>query len=213
MNCTICQSRRPRRFCPGVAGDICAPCCGTGREATVNCPLDCEYLVESRRHDRPQPLDPSLMPHPDIEITEEFVEEHAHLLEFLGGAMAASALQISGASDRDAREALDALVRTYRSLQSGVYYESRPENPMAAGICEAVQRAAAEFRRQEQESLGMARTRDADILRSLVFLARVELDRNNGRPRGRAFLHMVRQSYAAVSREAPGDGASGLILP
>ena len=52
MPCAICQIRRPRRFCPGVRGDICSLCCGTEREVTVNCPLDCEYLQEARKHEK-----------------------------------------------------------------------------------------------------------------------------------------------------------------
>ena len=44
MNCAICETRRPRRYCPGVRGEICAICCGTAREVTVDCPLDCPYL-------------------------------------------------------------------------------------------------------------------------------------------------------------------------
>ena len=42
--------RRPKRFCPGVRGDICTICCGTEREITVDCPLDCVYLREAHQH-------------------------------------------------------------------------------------------------------------------------------------------------------------------
>ena len=46
--CAICHTRRPRRYCPGVRGHICPVCCGTERENTVSCPLDCPYLREAR---------------------------------------------------------------------------------------------------------------------------------------------------------------------
>ena len=46
-------------------------------------------------------------------------------------------------------EALDGLIRTYRTLQSGVYYESRPNNPLAGCIYAAVQGALAEYRERE----------------------------------------------------------------
>jgi len=56
MECAICQTRRPRRFCPGVRGEICSLCCGAEREVTVDCPLDCEFLREARRHEKaPEP--------------------------------------------------------------------------------------------------------------------------------------------------------------
>lgn len=214
MVCAICQTRRPRRFCPGVRGDICSICCGTEREVTVDCPLDCEFLRESRRHDKVEPPDPGQAPNQDIRITEKFVEEHQPLLDFLSRSLVGSALQIAGAVDFDVREALDSLVRTYRTLQSGVYYESLPPNPLAAGIHQAVQAALAEYRRKEVQQLGMSRTRDADVLGLLAFLQRVEFDHNNGRRRGRAFLDALATYYGRESESGPTPSPdSPLILP
>ena len=55
MACALCETRRPRRFCPGVRGDICTLCCGSEREVSVACPLDCEYLREAHKHEKPVP--------------------------------------------------------------------------------------------------------------------------------------------------------------
>ena len=104
------------------------------------------------------------------------------------------------------------LIRTYRTLQSGVYYESIPTNPLAAGVYSAVQRGTGEFREQERRRLGMSKTRDADILGLLVFLQRLEFDRNNGRRRGRAFLDFLQVFYPDSTAPAPG-GFPSLILP
>jgi len=46
-----------------------------------------------------------------------------------------AALKIPGVVDLDVRAALDALARTYRTLQNGIYYDSRPENPLAGEVC------------------------------------------------------------------------------
>src|SRR6267154_1024948 len=170
MPCAICQIRRPRRFCPGVRGDICTLCCGIEREVTVDCPLDCEYLADARKHDRVTPADPAQFPNQDIRVTEAFLQEHEGLLVFLGRQLLEAALATPGAVDYDVREALEALIRTYRTLQSGVYYETRPDNPLAAGIGQMLQVGAAEFRKRETEQLGMTKTRDADILAVLAFL-------------------------------------------
>jgi hypothetical protein len=213
MACAICEIRRPRRFCPGVRGDICSICCGTEREMTVDCPLDCEYLQEARRHEKPQPIEESQVPNRDITVSERFLEEHEPLLAFLGGALAEAALGAPGVVDFDVREALDALTRTYRTLQSGVYYEALPGNPLAAGVYARVQDALAEYRRRETQQLGVSRTRDADVLGVFVFLQRVELDRNNGRRRGRAFLDMLRQFYSSAEAGPSGASSSSLILP
>jgi len=179
---------------------------------TVDCPLDCEYLQEARLHEKPQPLEESQIPNRDITLSEHFLEEHEPLLAFLGRAVAEAAFASSGANDFDVREALDSLIRTYRTLQSGVYYETLPANPLAAGIYGLVQRALDEYRQRETREWGVSRTRDADVLGMLVFLQRVELDRNNGRRRGRAFLDMLRQFYSVESSPS-GSSTSSLILP
>jgi len=211
MACAICQTRRPRRFCPGVRGDICSLCCGTEREVTVNCPLDCEYLLEARKHDRPPSLEGIELPNKDIRITESELEEHEDLLAFTSSSLLRSALETPGAVDLDVREALAALTRTYRTLQSGVYYETRPANPLAGHIYVALQGALAEYRREEKERTGLTGTRDGDVLRILVFLQHFELDRNNGRARGRAFLDALRSLYSYQQPQpAP---ASSLLLP
>lgn len=212
MFCAICHIRRPKRFCPGVRGDICTICCGTEREVTVDCPLDCVYLREAHRHEKITATDPHDFPNQEIRVTEEFLRDHEPLLLFLAGTLVEAALATSGAVDFDVREALDALVRTYRTLQSGVYYETRPANPLASNICRLVQARIEEFRKQEPERTGMTTTRDSDVLTLLVFLQRLELDNNNGRKRGRAYLDFLRGFFPEQSRDAAPAGST-LIVP
>jgi hypothetical protein len=212
MMCAICRSRRARRFCPGVRGDICSICCGTEREITVDCPLDCEYLQEARKRDKAATLDPEQVPNRDIKISERFVEEHHQLLSFLVQTLTEVASATGGVVDFDLREALGALVRTYRTLESGVYYESIPPNPVAAAIFRRVQRDLPEFRRLEQQQEGLTRTRDADVLGCLAFLERLEWTHNNGRRRGRAFVSALSDIYGG-RRPSPSSSATSLLLP
>jgi len=123
-----------------------------------------------------------------------------------------AAFEIPGVVDPDVREALEALIRTGRTLQSGVYYETRPENFLAAQVCDAMRNAVEEYRRHETQRLGMTRTRDADVLGLLVFLQHFELTQNNGRRRGRAFLDALRGFYPSDHGSAI-PPASPLILP
>jgi hypothetical protein len=196
-----------------VRGDICATCCGREREVTVSCPLDCEYLRQARKHDKTPPIDPQQVPNRDIKVADELLSGNEKLLAFLSLTLTRAASETPGVVDFDMREALDALTRTYRTLQSGVYYESRPNNPLAAHICGVVQAGIAEFRRQETASLGMTKTRDADILGLLIFLQRFELNQNNGRRKGRAFIDALRLIYADAAGSAPPAASSSLILP
>src|SRR5579872_3480553 len=211
MACTICETRRPRRFCPGVRGDICTLCCGAEREVSVTCPLDCEYLRDAHKHEKAPEIDESQVPNRDIKVTERFLEEHEALLMVLGGMLYRGAMDTDAAVDYDVREALEALVRTYRTLQSGVYYETVPPNPLAAAIYRSLQHNVAELRRHETQQEGISKTRDTDILGMLVFLQRLEYDRNNGRKRGRAFLGFLGGIYAAGPE--PAAAPPSLILP
>jgi hypothetical protein len=213
MACAICEIRRPKRFCPGVRGDICSICCGTEREVTVDCPLDCEYLQDARKHEKAgAAVNPDEFPNRDIRVTEDFLRTHEGLVTAVAQAVASAGLSVPGAVDFDVREALDALVRTYRTLQSGVYYETRPSPGIPNQIFSLVQDGIAEIRRTEQERSGLARTRDAEILGTLAFLQRLELDRNNGRKRGRAFLDFLRGFFPDSAPLTPTAGSS-LIVP
>lgn len=211
MVCAICKIRRPRRYCPAVRGEICTVCCGTEREVTITCPFDCLYLQESRLHEKT--ADILELPNADIRVTEEMIVENEPLLISLAGAIFRGAMATPGVVDYDVREAVDALVRTYRTLQSGIYFETRPTNPLAAAIFDAVQLTANNFRETERRDIGLARTRDADILAILVFLQNLEYTTNNGRKRGRAFLDSLRGIHGEVENGGSPASTSSIILP
>lgn len=202
--CAICRKRRPRRFCPGVRGDICPICCGTEREVTVNCPLDCTYLQEARRHEAL--VEVSVIPNADVRVDESFLHRHERLVIFTGAVLAEAALETDDAVDRDLREALSALVRTYRTIQSGLVYESRPDNPIAARIFGIFQARIDELRPVAARRGDPVR--DSDLLIVLVFFERMSVHHDNGRPKGRSFIDALRSFII------PDEGAGeGLVSP
>ncbi len=200
MKCKICETRKPRRHCHAVSGEICSLCCGNEREVTISCPLECPYLAEARLHEKPRELNPDEVPNQDVPVTEQFLREHEPLLMFLSSRLLEASLSAAGAVDSDVREALESLIRTYRTLQSGLYYETRPANLIAAGIHQRMQEAVEGLRKELAEKSATP-FRDVEILGTLVFLERVELNQSNGRPRGRAFLDYLR-AYFPKSAES-----------
>ena len=166
-------------------------CCGTERENTIDCPSSCEYLQAARKHEQPGPLDTENIPNKDIRLSEDFIRDNEHVVMWLSLALA-RAMEKERAVDSDAREALDALIRTYRTRDSGLIYETRPANPYAAAIQDAVVASVDELRKRVTEERGMETIRDADLLGTLVFLQRLELQYANGRRRGRAFHDFLR---------------------
>jgi len=197
--CKICETKRARRHCPGTGGEICPQCCGAQRENTIDCPLDCVHLREARLRERTPEIDQSQLPNMDIKLSEKFIRDNEPLVFSLALALRQS-MQSERAVDFDAREALESAVRTLRTRESGLIYESRPQNPYAAAIQERLAAATGEFEKGAAAELGVT-VRDADVLGSLVFLQRLELQHNNGRRRGRAFLDFL--THYLPEPEAP----------
>src|SRR5256885_13117852 len=97
MVCKICETRRAKRACPAVGGDICSICCGREREVTLNCPLDCVYLQEARKHERAVPVNPDEFPNQDIRVTDKFLRDNETLLVAMGRAALQAGLETPGA--------------------------------------------------------------------------------------------------------------------
>lgn len=213
MECRICETRKPRRYCPGVGGDICSQCCGTEREVSIDCPLDCEYLIEARKHEKFTEVDPKLFPNRDIRVTDEFMNEHDALLGFLSRAILSATLNTAGANDNDLREALDTMIRTYRTRQSGLIYETRPANPVAGMIQQQTLDAIGQFQEAEARQTGVHSMRDADFLGVLVFLQRVAIHWDNKRPRGRSLISFLLEHYGQAQPSPVTPQSSSLIIP
>jgi hypothetical protein len=209
MACAICKTRREKRQCPGVRGDICAICCGEQREETIDCPLDCEYLQMAHARESTETKDPRGLPNPEFQVTQSFVSQNLDLLMVLQQAVLMGAAR-SNAIDNDVKEALDGLVRTYRTMESGLYYDSRPANPMASGVFDAVQQRVAEIRTTENER-GVHKVTDGLVLKLLMFLQQMEYTFNNGRKRGRLFLDQIRISLAGAADPMKQDPASLIV--
>jgi hypothetical protein len=179
---------------------------------TLDCPLDCVYLQESRKHDRGIEVKPDEFPNQDIRLSETFLRDQEPLLLAAGRAVLEAALETPGAVDYDVREALAALIRTQRTLESGLYYETVPDNPVAAALCRGIQADIAEFRRADTERSQMTKIRDSDVLGVLAFLQRLEIDRNNGRKRGRAYIDFLRTQFSVLSEQPISASGSSLIV-
>ena len=189
--CRLCEQKPPRRYCPALTAEICAPCCGTEREQTIDCPLDCEHLREGRKHEKLPEFDARNIPNADVELTDSFLESHQDLAIVTGRILLMAAMQAQGVVDSDMRDALDALTRTYKTAESGLVYESRPANTYAAAIQERFQAEVQRFREMVAQQSGTHTVRDKDMLGVLVFWQRMELQRSNGRKKGRAFIESL----------------------
>ena len=194
MKCAICEARKPRRYCPGVHGEICTVCCGTERENTVDCPFDCVYLREARTREKLNELDPAALakiPFNEIRVPERFVHDHRDVALLVIDALADAIFATPGVIDSDVREALDALIQTHKTRQSGLVYASRPTNPVAANVYERIQAHVEEHGKEIASRTGVS-VRDADVMGALLLLQRQAYHIDNGRKRGRAYIDHLR---------------------
>lgn len=189
--CKICGKRRARRACPAVHGDICTICCGSEREVSLSCPLECEWLIEAHRHEKPVPLAENQRSSVDVVVTEEFLRDHEELLLFCVYSLVQAAVRTANATDADAIAALEALIQTHRT-QSGLVYETLAENSIAASVQRLFTASLADYQKVRAEREHLATYRNAEILAILVFLHRLGLQNQNGRPRGRMYLDLLR---------------------
>jgi hypothetical protein len=218
LSCAICEKRKEKRFCLAVHGRICPQCCGEQREVTLDCPRECVYLQQAREHERPrslEELDRSLL-FPQIEIPEQFIYEHEHLVVGLSYALFKSACGDSSLNDADLIAALSSLISSYQTLvNSGLVYETPIASPDRQAVAAEVQKMVKEYREAEQQHLGYSRLKDAEVLRALTFILRMAYGRTSGRPKSRTFVDFLYAQFPEkpVAAGATEAAASRIIAP
>ena len=216
MSCGICEKRKQKRFCPAVHGRICAQCCGEQREVTLDCPSDCVYLQQAREHEKQralEALDQSAL-FPQIQVGDQFLYEHEHLMVGLSFALARSARADRTITDADLIASLTSLAKSYETLvNSGLHYETRTTSISQQAISAELQRMVKEYRETEQKHLGHTRLRDSEVLRALIFLIRMGHARTSGRPRSRAFVDFTLAQFPEKTIAAPEEVGSRIIVP
>lgn len=179
-----------------MRADICTVCCGTEREQSIDCPLECEFLRQAHQHEDTPEVPPDQLPNREVKIDEDFLRQYEWVMVVTGSALIDAYNEHPASTDYDAREALAALVKTWQTLESGLIYDARPTNPYAAAMYDAVKDRIAEIQVRLAESGESAYLRDSSVLKLLIFLRRLEVLDNNGRKRSRAFLDILNRSYA-----------------
>lgn len=196
MSCPICKKRKAERFCPAKAEKICAVCCGREREVTIDCPLDCTYLMSAHRYESEHPRSiPTDTPFLDETIPQDVVHTHQQLMAALAFTIAKFCAAQPAAADNDILTALEALSQTYKTLSSGLIYEKPPQVPLPRELYGALMAFLGEVKRQQAERASPAAFKDTDVFYLLVFLYRMGLLRTNGRPRSRLFIEFLRGQF------------------
>jgi hypothetical protein len=196
VSCPICAKRKAERFCPAKGEKICAVCCGTEREVSIDCPSDCGYLITAHRyeneHQRTLPADTPLL---EEKIPQDTVYAHQQLMSALAFSIAKFCAVQPTATDPDVLAALEALAQTYKTLGSGIIYENPPVAPLPRELYAALIAFLTEVKKQQAERANSAAWKDSEVFFLLVFLYRMGLLRTNGRPRSRRFIEFLHAQF------------------
>ncbi|HEY6465295.1 MAG TPA: hypothetical protein VIY69_04840 [Candidatus Acidoferrales bacterium] len=225
MSCPICGKRPPKRYCPAKGEKICAVCCGREREVTIDCPLDCSYLIAAHRYEAehrkpvPAPISAEDYPYKGVEFSVDFVYQHWPIVAGIATAILTFQSQHRDLHDSEIYTATERLAETYRTLGTGIYYERPPEALVPAALYGEVQRFLQEFRKAEAAQTGLtslpagfSSLKDSEIFQLLVFLLRMNKAETNGRPRSRAFLEFLRARFP-LRTSAGGVSGPGAPAP
>ena len=211
-SCPICEKRKPERFCPAKGEKICAVCCGTEREVTIDCPVDCAYLIAAHRYESEHPrnllADAPLLEEP---IPKDLLHRHQKLMAALAFSIAKFCAEQPAAVDDDILSALEALAQTYKTLSSGLIYELPPQAPLRRELYAALAAFLDELKKQQAERAASAPFKDMEVFYLLVFLYRTGLLRTNGRPRSRLFIEFLRGQFPQSAERKREE--SRIIIP
>jgi hypothetical protein len=210
-DCPICGKRKPERFCPAKGEKICAVCCGTEREVTLDCPADCSYLIAAHRYEQEhrKPITEMELPFRDVEISRDLFHNRQDLLSGLSATVADFSRQYNP-TDPDVLAALSALAETYRTLSSGILYEKPPTAPLAYTLYAALGKFVQDYKKEQTQRASSSPVKDSEIFQSLVFLARLCRSRTNERPRARIFVNLLLEQFPAPERQPE---VSRIIVP
>jgi hypothetical protein len=193
--CSICGKRKANRFCPTKGEKICAVCCGTEREVTIDCPVDCSFLIAAHRYENEHPREiPPGTPLWEVRVPQDLLHTRQQLMTALAFTVAKFCTSHLEAHDSDVLAALQALAETHKTLTTGIYYETQPNGLISRELYAAVTSFLSDVKQKIQQA-GHSAPKDLDIFYLLVFLYRMGLVRTNGRPRSRRFIEFLRAQF------------------
>ncbi len=154
-------------------------------------------------------IDWSKVPFPESKFDRRFAQANGYLLHAIDHEIVKFAVENRATVDSDVLAILQNLAESYRTQSSGIIYEKPIDYALQRALYNAVKAAIADFRQKEVQHAGMATVRDRDIRDSLIFLTQLAFVHQNGRPKGRAYLDLIRRQFPSEEFQKP---ASNIVL-
>ncbi|HET7212174.1 MAG TPA: hypothetical protein VFL79_01180, partial [Terriglobia bacterium] len=172
----------------------------------------CSYLLESRKHDLGRhEVDWKAVPFSDVQVTRSTVARHEALITQLAYAICKYAGENPPVADSDVVASLKSLAESYQTLSSGIYYEKPPDYALQRGLYEALEGAVKEYKKAGSADPGFETPRESEVRDILIFLTQLGATRTNGRPKGRAYLDLLRSQFKSDELQKSSSGL--LVVP
>src|SRR5258708_35815743 len=140
------------------------------------------YMIAARRyedeHKRAVHAD---TPFIEERLPQDILHSQQQLMSLLAFQIARFASGEPSAADPDVLAAVAALAGTYKTLQSGLWYEKMPEIPVQRDLYLALTKFLDEIKKEAIEKGNSGAVKDSSVFHVAVFLYRMGSLRSNGR--------------------------------
>ena len=152
MKCPLCGKRRAKRSCPAGDSLICAQCCGEKRVLEIDCPESCKFLKAGREREAEdyrkhlQKMDPMSQ-----EKHRKVLFDHQSVIAHLEYAISRQRILARDLCDRDVVQAVNSLLETYRTEDTGLIYERTEDNLRIESLRRELREIIESYRNPEGE--------------------------------------------------------------
>ena len=210
MKCPLCVGRKAKRFCPAKAAQICPTCCGTKREVEIDCPSDCVYLHSGREYETQRMVERGqFTPTTERLWADEFYQRNFSLLAGLWHLILAGRIDTPEMVDSDAKAVVNSLIRTYQTMESGIYYDHVPDSYVQKTLYHSVKSHLDE--QDKNPDVTTAHLKTSVLLDCLHLTSEMISISTLPRPKSRAFLDYLDATYRKMAGQV--DTLSSIILP
>lgn len=136
MRCSLCEKRKPKRYCPAKRASICPVCCGEKRGVEINCPPDCRYFVEGQKQHHKKIMQQRLRKEGAGSYVRraELYRRNPQIFAGLEMVFAAAFRSDRSIKNEDLVSALELVNKTLDTEKKGLLYRHQSDNSNANAI-------------------------------------------------------------------------------